>query len=202
MRQGRVNFRSGLAQAARLVTEVLICGHRSESHPPGVLDIREELLGARKVTSGHAVRSAGVRPLSDDVADRSGYVRRPCRRKRRLHHGDNPDVVVQSALASAGSTHVPRTVGYVVGEWPDTSAPDGMARGHLACAQEFFPDVEDAWRVALAAVAADEDFSDQARSLGQTTAEVHATLAHAMTTATATDEDVAALSRSMRAWSL
>ena len=136
-----------------------------------------------------------------DLVDTRGAPSNPliCKLFRVLHHGDNPDVVVQSALSAAGSPHVPRSVGYIVGEWPDTGAPDGMARGHLACAQEFFPGVEDAWRVALAAVAADGDFSAQARSLGQTTAEVHATLAHAMPTVTATDEDVAALSRSMRA---
>ena len=136
-----------------------------------------------------------------DLVDARGAPSNPliCKLFRVLHHGDNPDVVVQSALSAAGSPHVPRSVGYIVGEWPDTGAPDGMARGHLACAQEFFPGVEDAWRVALAAVAVDGDFSAQARSLGQTTAEVHATLAHAMTTVTASDEDVAALTRSMRA---
>jgi len=106
---------------------------------------------------------------------------------------------VQSALAAAGSTRVPRSLGHVVGDWPDDHAPDGIAHGHLAFAQEFLPGVEDAWRVALAAVASDTDFSEQARSLGQTTAEVHATLAKAMTTLPATDEDVAALTRSMRA---
>ena len=114
-----------------------------------------------------------------------------CKLFRVLHHGQNPDVVVQSALAAAGSTRVPRSVGYVSGQWPDTSLPDGLARGHLAFAQEFLPGVEDAWRVALAAVASGADFSEQARSLGQATAQVHATLARAMAPG-ATDDDVAA----------
>ncbi|HEY8654954.1 MAG TPA: aminoglycoside phosphotransferase [Dermatophilaceae bacterium] len=165
-------------------------GHRVSTAIPGQVIASHVLKGEQSNTS-----------IILELVDTRGAPANPliCKLFRVLHHGDNPDVAVQSALAAAGSTHVPRSVGYVVGEWPDTSAPDGMARGHLACAQEFFPDVEDAWRVALAAVAADEDFSEQARSLGQTTAKVHATLAHAMTTVTASDEDIAALSRSMRA---
>jgi len=165
-------------------------GHRVSTTIPGQVIASHVLKGEQSNTS-----------IILEPVDALGAPANPliCKLFRVLHHGDNPDVVVQAALAAAGSTHVPSSVGYVVGEWPDASAPDGMARGHLACAQEFFPDAVDAWRVALASVAADEDFSEQARSLGQTTAEVHATLAHAMTTVTATDEDVAALSRSMRA---
>lgn len=165
-------------------------GHRVSTAIPGHVTASHVLKGEQSNTS-----------IILELADAFGAPTNPliCKLFRVLHHGDNPDVVVQSALAAAGSTHVPRSVGYVVGEWPDTSAADGLAQGHLACAQEFFPDVEDAWRVALAAVAADEDFIEQARSLGQTTAEVHATLAHAMPTVSATDEDVAALSQSMRA---
>ena len=136
-----------------------------------------------------------------DLVDSSGVVAKPliCKLFRVLHHGQNPDVVVQSALATAGSTHVPRSVGYVCGHWPDNGAPDGVARGHLAFAQEFLPGVEDAWRVALAAVASGTDFTEQARSLGQATAQVHAALAQAMGTREATDDDAVALTRSMRA---
>jgi trehalose synthase-fused probable maltokinase len=107
--------------------------------------------------------------------------------------------VVQSALATAGSTRVPRSVGYVSGQWPDAGAPGGIAAGHLAFAQEFLPGVEDAWRVAQAAVATGTDFGERARTLGQATAEVHATLAQAMGTREATADDVAALTRSMQA---
>ena len=53
--------------------------------------------------------------------------------------------------------------------------------------------------MALAAVASGADFSEQARSLGLATAQVHATLAQAMGTREATQDDVAALTRSMRA---
>ena len=165
-------------------------GHRVTTAIPGQLISSHVLKGEQSNTS-----------IILDLADTLGVPSNPliCKLFRVLHHGDNPDVVVQSALAASGSTRVPRSVGHVVGQWPDTGAPDGMARGHLAFAQEFLPGVEDAWRVALAAVASDTDFSEQARSLGQTTAEVHATLAKAMTTLPATDEDVAALTRSMRA---
>jgi len=46
---------------------------------------------------------------------------------RTLQAGDNPDVVVQSALTGAGSTQVPETIGYVSGHW---LAPDHVeARG-------------------------------------------------------------------------
>ena len=136
-----------------------------------------------------------------DLVDSNGAPTKPliCKLFRVLHHGDNPDVVVQSALTAAGSTRVPAAAGHVVGKWPDPGAPGGMARGHLAFAQEFLTGVEDAWRVALAAIASDVDFSERARSLGECTAEVHATLAAAMTTWEATDEDVGELTRSMRA---
>jgi maltokinase len=122
-----------------------------------------------------------------------------CKLFRVLHDGENPDVVVQSALAAAGSTRVPKPVGNIGGEWPDAGAPNGIARGHLAFAQEFLPGVDDAWRAALVAVASGADFSERARSLGRATAEVHASLAQAMGTRGATEDDVVALTRSMRA---
>jgi len=85
-----------------------------------------------------------------------------------------------------------------MGRWPDADAPQGSARGHLALAQEFLPGVDDAWRVALAAVTSGADFSEPAYSLGLATAEVHATLAQTMSTRVATHDDVVALTRSMR----
>lgn len=99
-----------------------------------------------------------------------------CKVYRQLHHGDNPDVTLQTALARSGSPHVPASVGDVVGEWDDVGRPDGRARGHLAFAQEFLPGVQDAWRVALLAAAAGEDFSADARALGTAVAEVHLSL--------------------------
>ena len=99
---------------------------------------------------------------------------------RVLHPGLNPDVEVQQALASAGSDRVPRPVGDLLGRWPTAGA--GTAEGHLALAQEFLPGVQDAWRVALAALTAGEDFGAPARALGRATAEVHATLAAVLPT--------------------
>jgi maltokinase len=101
---------------------------------------------------------------------------------RALHAGDNPDVVLQSAISATGSTLVPTSVGYVSGEWPDRSELGGVAHGSLAFAQEFKEGAEDAWRTALRAATAGEDFSVRARRLGHATAELHATLAAAMPT--------------------
>ncbi|WP_460460662.1 1,4-alpha-glucan branching protein GlgB [Angustibacter peucedani] len=103
---------------------------------------------------------------------------------RVLHEGANPDVVIQSTLADAGSTIVPRPVGQVEGSWPS----DGVVvHGHLAFAQEFVPDTRDAWREALDAVADGASFERAARELGAATARVHATLAAEMPTAVLDD---------------
>ncbi len=64
-----------------------------------------------------------------------------CKVFRMLHHGENPDVVLQTAISAAGSPHVPASVGFVTGEWDDPGQPSGRARGHLAFAQEFMPGV-------------------------------------------------------------
>ncbi len=104
-----------------------------------------------------------------------------CKVFRLLHAGENPDVVLQSGLWEAGCDRVPRPIGYLSGEWMDVV-------GHLAFMQEFLPGVEDAWRVALGAVAADSDFSEKAYALGAATAQVHATLADCFPTVPASDE--------------
>jgi trehalose synthase-fused probable maltokinase len=109
---------------------------------------------------------------------------------RALHHGDNPDVVLQSALAAAGSAHVPRSIGCVVGEWNDIGREGNRARGHLAFAQEFLAGSEDGWRYALRAAEAGEDFTERARELGVATAEVHSTLAEALGVRAATEDDI------------
>jgi maltokinase len=118
---------------------------------------------------------------------------------RALHAGDNPDVVLQSAISAAGSNLVPASVGYVSGQWPDRSEPDGVAHGSLAFAQEFLEGAEDAWRTAVRAATAGEDFSQRAHRLGQATAELHATLAAAMPTREPEDGD---LDRMLAAMSL
>jgi maltokinase len=117
---------------------------------------------------------------------------------RTLQAGENPDVVVQSALAEAGSTRVPGMVGSVSATWPAVAAGDEPAYGHLAFAQEFLPGTQDAWRVATRAVADDEDFTGLARELGSATAEVHALLARAMATEAITPESIAQTMEGMR----
>jgi maltokinase len=125
-----------------------------------------------------------------ELAGSRGTERAICKVFRALHHGDNPDVVLQVALAAAGSPHVPHPIGCVLGNWDDVGRPDGRAHGHLAFAQEFFPGAEDGWRLALRKAAAHNDFTARSRALGVVTADVHATLASALPTFPATDADI------------
>jgi predicted trehalose synthase len=126
----------------------------------------------------------------DAVGGEAGQ-RAICKVFRTLHHGENPDVVLQSALYTAGSRSVPETLGSVVGQWRDPREPEGVARGHLAFAQEFLAGAEDAWRRALVAAASGEDFSGSARAIGIATADIHSTLATAMPTVVAGVSDIA-----------
>ena len=111
---------------------------------------------------------------------------------RALHPGQNPDVELQTAIAGAGSTAVPRSIGSVEGVW------DGRM-GHLAFAQEFLPGTEDAWRVATAAVNSGTPFDTEARELGAATAEVHEILARVLPTASPSRTRVAGVIDSMAA---
>ena len=165
-------------------------GHRLTTADPGDVSASHVLVGEQSNTS-----------IVLDLVDSLGTAMKPliCKLFRVLQNGENPDVIVQSALSAGGSTRVPASVGYVCGHWPDATTTGGVASGHLAFAQEFLPGVQDAWRVALAAVGADADFTEAARSLGQATAQVHATLARTMGTREATPHDIAALTASMRA---
>jgi maltokinase len=113
-----------------------------------------------------------------------------CKVFRALHHGENPDVTLQTALTEAGSPYVPQSIGHITGEWNDVGRSSGRAQGHLAFAQEFLPGVEDAWRVAVRAADHDEDFSSEAFELGEATAEVHRTLAEVMPSRPASLGDV------------
>jgi len=162
--------------------------------------------GARAVgepVGGSGLRATTSRVLSGeqsntsiivDTVDASGAPSAPFIVKlfRALHPGDNPDVVLQTAIAAAGSDRVPRSLGAVRGEWGEG------AQGHLAFAQEFLSGTQDAWRVATAAVDADEDFTDRARALGEATAEVHQVLASAMPTVPADPDRRTAVLASMR----
>jgi predicted trehalose synthase len=117
---------------------------------------------------------------------------------RLIHHGENPDVTLQSGISAAGSDRVPRSFGVLTGSWPDPGRTDGVAVGHLAAVQEFLPGSEDAWRVALQAAAAGEDFSERARALGEAVAEVHETLASVFPTVQTTQAEIDAAVAVMR----
>ncbi|SKA85959.1 Predicted trehalose synthase [Agreia bicolorata] len=165
-------------------------GHRHPTASPSTFAEAHVLRGEQSNTS-----------IIFDTVDATGEPSLPviCKVFRTLHHGENPDIVVQSALAEAGCTLVPPSVGYVSGTWRAESSPDSpVDAGHLAFAQRFLPGVRDAWRVALDAVESREDFSDRARSLGAATAEVHAVLADILPTVAATAAERAQVASSMR----
>jgi predicted trehalose synthase len=157
-------------------------------------------------TSAGALRSATSRVLAGeqsntsivysftDAADAAGR-QVICKLFRSLHHGENPDVVLQSALFAAGSESVPAVVGSVAGEWPDAGRLDGRARGHLAFAQEFLAGAVDAWRLALRSATEGTSFADSARQMGTATADVHSVLATALPAREATRVDVAEFAR-------
>lgn len=143
-------------------------GHRQPGAPPVTVTSSSVLKGEQSNTS-IICRTLSGSPIILKVF-------------RAMHAGDNPDVVLQSAISAAGSKLVPASVGYLSGQWPDRSEPNGIAHGHVAFAQEFLEGAEDAWRTAVRAATAGEDFSVRARRLGQATAELHTTLARAMPT--------------------
>jgi maltokinase len=145
-------------------------GRARAVRPPGGWandpDAPTKVLGGEQSNTSIVVDAAGERPVIVKVF-------------RVLAGGDNPDVVVQTALAAAGSTRVARPAGWLEGWWPtlDGKAP---AHGHLAYACEFLPGSRDAWQEATEAVAQGRSFTDQTRGLGAATAEVHLTLARAL----------------------
>ncbi|MDY0909337.1 maltokinase N-terminal cap-like domain-containing protein [Microbacterium sp. CFBP9034] len=144
--------------------------------------------GPRTVATGHPApdapsdepRSATVmtgEQSNTSLIYRSSGMPIICKVYRQLHPGLNPDIELPTALAAAGSVHVPRAIGWIEGSWPDPATAQGTVTGSLASAQEFLPDVEDAWRVALRAAARGQDFRGPARALGAATADVHVSLA-------------------------
>ncbi|MDQ1529237.1 MAG: maltokinase [Actinomycetota bacterium] len=160
-------------------------GHRQPGTPPLVISDSAVLRGEQSNTS-IICRVENGTPVILKVF-------------RALHNGDNPDVVLQSAIAAAGSLLVPTSVGFLSGQWPDSGRPDGIARGHLAFAQEFLPGAEDAWRVALLAARTGQDFAERARTLGEATAAVHATLSEVLPTRLPTAADIDSILAGMRA---
>lgn len=158
---------------------------------------------------GHPVRAASVRDgysatvLSGEQSNTSIIYRSDAGSPviikvfRQLHAGVNPDIELQTGLAQAGSPFVPAAVGSVSGSWPHPVTGERV-EGSLAFAQEFLPEVEDAWRVALRFAAAGEDFGVAARELGVATAQVHTSLAREFGTVPASDAERALVSASWR----
>ncbi len=118
---------------------------------------------------------------------------------RVVHGGDNPDVVVQDALSRSGSARIPESAGFLSGAWPGPAGDDGQITGHLAIAQEFVPGVQDAWREALSAARAGQDFTLAARHLGEAVGELHRDLITALGARAADDSIVAGLLDGIRA---
>ncbi|GAA3751898.1 hypothetical protein GCM10022240_01280 [Microbacterium kribbense] len=188
------------AYAERLLQ--LVCGGRHAQGDGAVADgvpiTPFECHNVRsRVLSGEQSNTSIV--YEYDVAGGPAGCRAICKVFRTLAHGENPDVVLQSALSAAGSRSVPATLGSVVGQWPDPREPGGRAPGHLAFAQEFFSGVEDGWRHATAAAAGAVSFASSARAMGAATADVHATLAEVLPTTVAEDADIAAMVAQWRA---
>ena len=160
---------------------------------------------SRRVVAGGsapALRSAKV--LSGEQSNTSIIVEahgetRPVIIKvfRVLSAGDNPEVSVATAIAPTGNRSIPGPIGYVEGVWPDADGEE--VRGHLAFAQEFLPDTQDAWRGALDAARDEQDYADRARELGASTASVHAALRSAFATTTADPGSRTTLVDQMRA---
>ncbi len=169
-------------------------------------------VGERMRASGHGTGGAVASDLRSRVligeqsntsiifeADGGGVRPVICKVFRALHDGENPDVELQSVLATAGSATVPHPIGHVTADWPDTGQPSKRAHGHLAFAQEFLPGAEDAWRLALRAARSGDDFSAEAHALGSATAEIHATLAMALPVSASTPANIAEVLTQMRA---
>ncbi|TFC07044.1 phosphotransferase [Cryobacterium adonitolivorans] len=163
--------------------------------PAGAVALTGLSVTASRVLSGEQSNTS----IIVDLADSFGRTSRPviCKVFRVVADGQNPDVSVQSALAGVGSRFVPEPIGVISGDWTAPLSPTQHS-GHLVFVQEFLPGVEDAWRVALGAAEAGEDFDGPAHALGAATAAVHRDLARAFPTVNATDDVVNQLCGSMR----
>lgn len=154
----------------------------------------EQRLSSSRVLSGEQSNTSIVCTVATDGGERQVI----CKIFRALHHGENPDVVLQSVLFAAGSDSVPAVVGSTVGQWPDEGRGGARATGHLAFVQEFLAGSRDAWQLALEAAAAGSSFAHAAHRMGTATADVHAVLASALPTRDAGDDDVAAITATWR----
>jgi len=106
---------------------------------------------------------------------------------RRLEQGANLDIAVHDALGRAGVTSVARLHGWL------TSTPcDGIPGPYdLAMIVQQLPQAVDGWKVATESVREGQDFSSDARALGEALAEVHRALVDTFPAASLPTDDVA-----------
>ena len=148
---------------------------------PGLSLASHRTLPDSPLPLGRAMRSrvlAGEQSNTSLIIETEGASPLIVKLFRVLQDGENPDAALQGALTAQGSAHVPAVVGAA-------TVRTGAMRTHALVAQEFLPQVEDAWRVALRLARAGEDFTAPARALGTTLAEVHRDLAAALGTVAA-----------------
>lgn len=174
----------------------------------------ERIVGQRHPAWTHTAEVLAATVLSGEQSNTSIVLQcaledgtaRPliCKVFRTLQPGANPDIELQGALRTAHCDRVPEVVGHLSGQWPvdedGRPAADGVeaATGDLAFAQEFLPGTEDAWRVAIRAVAGGREFTAEAAGIGRATAAVHRALAEVLDTPAATEDTVHALVSQMR----
>ena len=169
---------------------------RGEDLRPGTATPSTALTVSSRVLSGEQSNTSIIVARTDATGEPTMPI--ICKIFRIVHAGENPDVAVQAALASAGSQRVPQPFGAITGQWDDPAEPGSRAVGHLAFAQEFLPDAPDAWRTALVAAASRSDFTGPAFRLGQATADVHQDLARTLPTLEATGAVIAEEMAKMR----
>jgi maltokinase len=161
-------------------------------HPGFALALLERMgVATDRVTASRVLR--GEQSNTSLVYDVDGVPTLIAKLFRALHHGENPDVTLQSALSRAGSPYVPHFIGEIEARWPDVGRDGGEAQGTAAFAQEFLPGVRDGWTIALEEATADRSFTEAARDLGAAVAGVHAILADVMPTRPATELDMAGM---------
>jgi trehalose synthase-fused probable maltokinase len=153
-------------------------------HPPGTEAPPTRVLTGEQSNTSVIVEPDGGPPLIVKVF-------------RTLQDGDNPDVVLQTALAEAGSERVAPPAGHVRGGWFGHHGAEVSA--DLAFASRYLPGSPDAWRTATAALAEGAPFDAEAQELGAATAEVHHVLARALPAEPATPALLARLADSLAA---
>ncbi|MGW7004391.1 maltokinase N-terminal cap-like domain-containing protein [Streptomyces sp. NPDC054933] len=140
------------------------------------------------IPTGLAPRLPGIEQSNSSVVYGDTFI---LKLFRRVSPGTNPDLELSLALARTGSDRVAAPVAWVealgLHEEPAT----------LGVLQRYLPGSVDGWQLALAAVAAHDDFTGHARALGGATAEVHTALAHALPGATLRRQQIRLLATAM-----